>query len=322
MSAWLSSALTHLLPAFTGANSKQRLNILTFHRVLPEADPFRPSEPTPDIFNWQMRLLATQFNPLSLKESLQRLKDGSLPPRAVCVTFDDGYADNATVALPILQRWSIPATVFVSTDFLNGGRMWNDTVIESIRHYEDDKLNLTDIDLPVFDMHNHSARQDALNEILNTIKHRSPPQRAEAVAFIEAQSKNLPDNLMMSDQQVQQMAQAGVEIGAHTCSHPILTTLDESQLRTELTASRAYLQQLIDKPIRFFAYPNGKRGQDYDLRERDMVKTLGFDAALSTNWGVASKNADLWQLPRFTPWDQTLLRFQLRLLLNYRNTTI
>ncbi len=319
MLAPLSPVLTATLPWFTHANNAQRLNILTYHRVLAQPDAFRAAEPTADVFDWQMRLLATHFTPLSLADALAHLDAGTLPKRAVCVTFDDGYADNLSVALPILKQWKIPATVFVSTDFLNGGRMWNDTVIESVRRFEGDQLDLREYDLPVLDMRNYQAKRTALREIIIAIKHRPQIQRSAAVDALAAQVNDLPNDLMMSDQQVQQMSEAGVEIGAHTLSHPILTTLDDATLEREITGSRAYLQNLLNKPIRYFAYPNGKRGPDYDQRERDLVKRLGFAATLSTNWAVAHPGSDRWQLPRFTPWDKDPLKFHLRLLLNYRN---
>lgn len=315
----MSPALTHTLPWFTGANNGQRLNILTYHRVLPEPDVFRTAEPTTDVFDWQMRLLATQFTPLSLSDALAHLEAGTLPKRAVCVTFDDGYADNLTHGLPILKRWNIPATVFVSTDFLNGGRMWNDTITESIRRYTADTLDLSAYGIRPLDMRDHQAKRTALREIALNIKHRAQSERSDIVAAIAEQVSDLPNDLMMSDAQVQQMSNAGIEIGAHTQSHPILTTLDDSTLEREITQSRAYLQALLDKPIRYFAYPNGKRGKDYDQRERDLVKQLGFEATLSTNWAVAHAGSDRWQLPRFTPWDKNPLKFHLRLLMNYRN---
>src|SRR5581483_9499448 len=77
--------------------------------------------------------IASQFTPLALDEALSRMRSGSLPARALAVTFDDGYADNAVAALPILARYGVPATFFIATDFVGGGRMWNDTVIEAVR---------------------------------------------------------------------------------------------------------------------------------------------------------------------------------------------
>jgi hypothetical protein len=78
------------------------------------------------------------------------------------------------------------------------------------------------------------------------------------------------------------------------------------------------LEALIRAPVRTFAYPNGKPGQDYLAEHAAMAREIGFAAAVSTSWGAASKASDSFQLPRFTPWDRNDARFVLRLLQNMR----
>ena len=110
-----------------------RLVILMYHRVLPEFDPLRPDDITLPVFARCMRTLKRFFNVVPLSEAVDGLRKGLLPRRSVAITFDDGYADNVTSAAPVLAELGLPATVFVTSGFLDGGRMWNDTVIESIR---------------------------------------------------------------------------------------------------------------------------------------------------------------------------------------------
>jgi peptidoglycan/xylan/chitin deacetylase (PgdA/CDA1 family) len=105
-----------------------------------------------------------------------------------------------------------------------------------------------------------------------------------------------------------------MEVGAHTVSHPILATLDEAEARREIAGSREALQRWIDAPVDSFAYPNGKPGEDYSPANAELVRSLGFRAAVSTAWGVADAHSDPMQIPRFTPWDGTRTRFGLRLL--------
>jgi peptidoglycan/xylan/chitin deacetylase (PgdA/CDA1 family) len=315
----LQSAVATILPLLLQTRNKQRLSILTYHRVLPAFDYMCPAEPTVSDFEWQMELLSQQFNPLSLSDALSLLEYGELPDRAVCVTFDDGYANNEELALPVLERFGIPATMFVSTDFLNGGRMWNDTVIEALRIAEGTVLDLKSLGLDVHDISSIEARRRAAGTIIREIKHWPPEKRSEAVGMIESMVGPLPDNMMMSDDQVRHLSASGIEIGAHTRSHPILSTLELNQVRDEIVGSQAYLERVLDSPIRYFAYPNGRPGIDYRMEHRDLVEISGFDAAVSTNWGVVSGLSDKWQLPRFTPWDKTPLRFMVRLLLNFRN---
>src|SRR4026209_38570 len=117
------------------------VSILIYHRVIAEPDPLILDEVCASEFDWHMTVLGRWFKVLPLTEAIARLHDGTLPARAACVTFDDGYADNASAALPILLRHGIPATFFLATAFINGGRMWNDTVIETVRRTPGDTLD-------------------------------------------------------------------------------------------------------------------------------------------------------------------------------------
>src|SRR5690349_2991525 len=108
------------------------LTVLMYHRVLPAPDPLTESVDARD-FERQMRALREYFTVLPLAEAVAGLRAGKLPSRAVAITFDDGYADNAVIALPILESLGLHATFFIADGFLNGGRMFNDTVIEALR---------------------------------------------------------------------------------------------------------------------------------------------------------------------------------------------
>jgi peptidoglycan/xylan/chitin deacetylase (PgdA/CDA1 family) len=122
---------------------------------------------------------------------------------------------------------------------------------------------------------------------------------------------------MMSQAQVRTLSEAGMEIGAHTVSHPILARLDDESARVEIASSKEQLEEIILKPVRLFAYPNGKPGKDFDSRHVRMVRELGFTAAVTTAWGAARVSDDCYQLPRFTPWDKTSTRFLIRMIQNY-----
>lgn len=312
------SLVAKLMPVVLGTAGKQRLSILIYHRVLPEPDPMRPDEPTVDVFTRQMRLLRDHFNPLPLLEAVEKMQAGTLPERAVCVTFDDGYADNEMHALPILKSYGIPAAVFVSTGFLNGGRMWNDSVIETLRVVAGDTLDLRDLHLGSFDTTTTAARLAAVERIIGVIKHLHPNDRMALVKQIEARVNGLPNDLMMTDQQVRSLASAGVTIGAHTVSHPILASVPDDIARAEMFDSKCYLEDLIQRDVELFAYPNGKPGTDYTAVHPGMVESLGFKTAVSTHWGVSTNQSDRFQLPRFTPWDRQSAKFAIRLLANYR----
>jgi peptidoglycan/xylan/chitin deacetylase (PgdA/CDA1 family) len=294
-----------------------RLSVFIFHRVLAEPDPIFPDEADARSFSRILGWIKSWFNVLPLDVAVDRLKQHKLPPRAAVITFDDGYADNRTIALPILQQHGLTATFFIATGFLDGGRMWNDTVIESVRLCQKDSLDLTPLELGRHNIATTSAKRNAIQSIIGKIKYLPVAERVKLSDEIaKVAGARLPDNLMMTSAQLIEMRAAGMQIGAHTVSHPILASIAPEQAREEISASKNSLEQLLGKKITLFAYPNGKPGVDYKPEHAALVRELGFDAAVSTAWGAASSSADVYQLPRFTPWDKSRLRFGVRLLRN------
>lgn len=298
-----------------------RLNILNYHRVLVEQDPLFPHEVIRETFDAQMSRLKAAFNVLPLIDAVECLKTGTLPARAVCITFDDGYADNATVALPILQRHGLTATFFIATAYLNGGRMFNDTVIEAIRHARHDKLDLTELGLGQHDVSTAEAKARTISHVLSFVKYQPLDEREETTARLceLAQCGSLPDNLMMTTAQLKSLYRAGMEIGAHTARHPILASLDADAVKQEILAGKQFLEDALGTQIRLFAYPNGKPGVDFLPEQAKIVRELGFVAAVTTRCGVASQSSDPFLLPRFIPWQSKISYFVPELLRNMRS---
>lgn len=308
------------LAALSPSGRRARLSILIFHRVLPEPDPLFPGEVHARQFDQICGWLKSMFNVLALGQAVDHLRDGTLPSRAACITFDDGYADNHTQALPILQRHGLPATFYVATGFLDGGRMWNDTVIEAVRRAPGPTLDLSSLGqagLTAYPLMDASSRRGAIDTILGAIKHLPMDRRLALTQSISDLAKvELPADLMMSSAQVRELHRAGMTIGGHTVRHPILATLDDSDARREIDEGRRSLQTIIGAPVDHFAYPNGKPRQDYAPVHVQIVRELGFRSAVSTAWGAARAGDDPLQLPRFTPWDRSAARFAYRLIAN------
>lgn len=303
----------HALSIVRGA----RLSILIFHRVLPKLDPLLPGEPDAALFEARMRWLSSAFRVMPLVEATRRFADGSLPINAACITFDDGYADNATIAAPILSRLRLPATFFIATGFLDGGRMWNDTVIESVRSARGPRLDLRAIDLGDWASGSDTECVATIGGLLDHLKYLPQAERQAKVEAI-ASAVGLPahSGLMMTRQQVRELRRHGMSIGGHTVTHPILITLAIDEARREIADGRRELEEIVGERVKVFAYPNGRPKRDYDATHAALVREMGFDAAVSTAWGVADRSSDRFQLPRFTPWDADVNRFGLRLAQN------
>jgi peptidoglycan/xylan/chitin deacetylase (PgdA/CDA1 family) len=310
-----------MLSVLSPAGERARLSVLVFHRVHAAADALFPQEPDAVQFDAVCGWLKAWFEVMPLDEAARRLRDGSLPARALSITFDDGYADNHAVALPILRRHGLTATFFIATGFLDGGCMFNDRVVEAVRATRQVSIDPrpAGIEVEPLLLRTLAERRAAIPRLLQALKYLPHGQRPEAVErlarMLQAQR---PGRLMMSSQQVRSLHDAGMQIGAHTVTHPILSGLDPGSAAQEIDDSRRALQALTGSPVTTFAYPNGQPGIDYSPESVDLVRRLGFTAAVSTVWGAARRHTDLFQLPRFTPWDRGRVRFGARMLANLR----
>ena len=177
----------------------RRLSILIYHRVVAEPDPLVPGEVCAREFDWQLAVLCRWFRVLPLPEAVARLRDGTLPVRAACVTFDDGYADNVTVALPILLRHRVPATFFLATAFIDGGRMWNDTVIETVRGAPGNTLDARPVGLDTLDIATLDLRRQVIDRLLTALKYLPVEERQRRADDLSAATAcELPSGLMMT----------------------------------------------------------------------------------------------------------------------------
>ncbi|WP_341676066.1 polysaccharide deacetylase family protein [Niveibacterium sp. SC-1] len=297
------------------AGPRARLSILIFHRVLSAPDPMFPGEMHAQRFDEMLGWLGRWFNVLPLSLAVKLMQEGRLPSRAAAITFDDGYADNLDVAAPILSRHRMHASFFISTGFLDGGRMWNDGLIEAVRRTRLEALDAGEFGR--YPLSDWQARRAAAEGLIDRIKYLEPAMRLAAVEQVaRAADSSLPGDLMMSSDQVARLHQLGFEIGAHTIHHPILARVSEDEAREEISRGRATLESLIQAPVRLFAYPNGKPGRDYAAAHVRMVRQLGFDAAVSTAWGASRQGDDVFQLRRFTPWDFARRKFGVRMARN------
>jgi peptidoglycan/xylan/chitin deacetylase (PgdA/CDA1 family) len=297
---------------------RRKLSILIYHQVLADFDPMRPDEMDAVTFEQHMSWLKDNFTVLTLSDAVSRLKQGTLPANASVVTFDDGYENNASVALPILQKLNLSATFFIASDFLNGGAMWNDKVIETVRHWPGDTIQLEWTKAKEFDTSSAEARTESAKRLLLEFKYLPLEERASAAdAFAGDLAKNM--RLMMSDEQVVELHKAGMEIGGHTCSHPILATLDDEQALAQIANNKHYLENLLGESISSFAYPNGRPDTDYTLATKNLVAKAGYDCAVSTSYGISDADTDWYQIPRFTPWRNDKFGFLSLLVRNYFN---
>lgn len=306
-----------VIRGLTCASSGVKLQVFIFHRVLVKSDPLLGGEPDVESFEWMIRFIADTYSVLPFGDAVGRLRRGMLSSPTACITFDDGYRDNATIALPILQRYKLSATFFIATSFLDGGRMWNDDVIEALRVVQNGQLNWEEFGLGHYSIISSEDRILCKDSVLKQLKYFEHSERAQVAREISRRA-GVPDTsaLMMDREDVRFLRRTGMEIGAHTHSHPILSNMMDDDAELEIAQGKAELEAILGESVVSFAYPNGNTGRDLTKRDVGIVERLGFQAAAITDWGAANANTNPFLIPRFTPWDRTPIKFALRCALS------
>ncbi len=296
--------------------SRQGLRILTYHRF---GDPGGAWEKA---LQQQCVHFRRYYHPVSLTEAAAMLRSARpLPPRSLVITIDDGYRD-CLPACRLFRSFGIPVTVYVATDFLDGLTwLWTDVARWAFQQTSVAEWEYRGPSGPVrFSLVSPALRRLAQFQIIETLKLASNAERLQWIRELPRQlgvslpPQPPPDLAPLSWEEVGSLAGQGVEFGAHTRSHPILSRLaGETELRHEVDGSRARIEQEIGRPVLHFCYPNG-RPQDLSPLAVEVVRRAGFQTAVTTAPGLNYRGADSLLLkrlgvePDLSPFDfQTVL---------------
>jgi peptidoglycan/xylan/chitin deacetylase (PgdA/CDA1 family) len=314
----LGASLGNRLAVKTLTSFAKGYQILTYHRVLPQWDALAIAPVAATDFRKQMKLLKDCYHVVSLEQLLKDLDAGQLKPGTVCVTLDDGYRDNLDFALPILKAYGIPATIFLATDFIGGkGTLWYDKVMEAFRKTTRSDFTLAEAGITKHTLKGLTGRFHPAHLALEWLKNFSPSEREAKMKLVYAalDLKSEPSvNLMLDWDQVRSMRRENISFGAHTCSHPILSTISREANEFEITESKAVIERELREPVTLFAYPNGRKG-DYGDDAKMALTKAGFACALTTNPGVNPAHQDRFEMCRSQPWEDSVNRFHGRMLL-------
>jgi peptidoglycan/xylan/chitin deacetylase (PgdA/CDA1 family) len=252
---------------------------LCFHGIVDKRQPgpFRELHVTPETLASVCRVAADTCSPISLND-LRAARDGrrTLPPRPVLFTFDDGYVSVLERALPVLERFGIPAAVFACSGPIRYGR-----------HFWFDAL----------------ARRSG-EEAVAQARSLSYEQWAGLVATLDQTVDPRETHRPLNVSELRQLAGSPlIEIAAHTVWHPVLSHAPVEEQRREISGSRAMLAEMIGTPVRAFAYPFGEPQQDFTNTAVAAVGDAGFDLAYSTVQTLGQPSADPLALPRFVMLD-------------------
>jgi peptidoglycan/xylan/chitin deacetylase (PgdA/CDA1 family) len=284
--------------------------ILRYHSVGGE-DGSVPSYIDPSLcvprsaFEQQMQFLREYYTPMSLDQLYEAIAEGHpFPPRAVVITFDDGYRDNCSYALPILRKYGLPATFYITAGCVDAGDvLWTSKLRYYFMATHERALHLRHPKLQLLDLSSDHARQASYAQTVALIKSVGRRQGGDAV-FQEVEAALKVTNLdplkgsMLSWEEIQEMSRAGMGIGAHALTHPNLPGLPPEAAEAEVAGSKALIEGRANVPVRHFAYPNGRGVSHFNDAVREIVRAAGFLTSVTSINGPVGRIDDLFTLRR------------------------
>jgi peptidoglycan/xylan/chitin deacetylase (PgdA/CDA1 family) len=304
-------ALYHLgLHALVNRLMPPRLTILAGHCVdAPEHNAFLPkdmkirAETLEALLRWFMR---RGYGLCTVGDGVARLSNGA-KQSLLALSMDDGYRDNATVLLPLLRRIGVPATVFLESRPLDERRVnWSHKyfwvlgridVAELVRRYAErsadggTKAKLDDA---------LGKGGDAAYRVKRVLKYDADPDdRVIDALFAEVggDERALCEFLYMSWDEARELQRGGVELGGHTVSHHVLSTLDAERAQEEVLGCRRSMEGALGRSATTFAYPFGRRW-DFDEDSVRAVEKAGYACAVTTHAGTNGARTDRMRLKR------------------------
>jgi peptidoglycan/xylan/chitin deacetylase (PgdA/CDA1 family) len=305
------------------SRSEAKALILMYHQVTElRSDPRQCVAPRH--FAEHLEVLREHARPIRLQQLSRSLLDGNLPDRSVVVTFDDGYADNLHNAKPLLERYSVPATVFLTTGFVEYGReFWWDELERLLLHPGTlpEKLSLSANGgtyrwklvegIPYsedasqrhrrwkIEKEARGSRRSLYDSLAKLLRPMTDDERQRVLdelrAWAGAEPAVRPSHRPLTLEEVVSLAQGDlIEVGAHTVTHPALRKLPLPSQRDEISGSKARLEEILNRPVASFSYPFGNLSE----QTVGIVREAGFSCACSTRADVVRLSTDRFQLPR------------------------
>ena len=252
--------------------SRSRAVVLVYHRVAETLDDPYGLAVRPDTFSRHLELLAREHPIVPLVQLVETLPGARFPHGAIAVSFDDGYADNLSEALPIAE--ALPITVFVTVEpILHGGRFWWDAIA--------------------------SLEPRLRAELHAELKGLPGPERSHRIATLNGRDDADRGRPLTVDELRELASRPGVEIGAHTLSHPSLALLSADEQESEMLEARNRLESLLGGPVTLLAYPFGKPNDVSGETER-LARGAGYRAAFTSVPGCLVPSSPTFALPRLT----------------------
>jgi peptidoglycan/xylan/chitin deacetylase (PgdA/CDA1 family) len=274
--------------------------ILCYHRVGTEGIPLYCKLGARE-FEAQMRYIHERYRIVSLEDLCNEMEGAAPKGHGVAVTFDDGYRDLYTSALPVLQRYRIPATIFLTARAIETGEVsWYDRIFLAVREWPAKSIDV-DFGRPLhFDLGSSAERLRAAQQILLALRKLPEEQRRSHCAALE-RGVTLPQDAlsdrMLTWDQVREMQRGGICFGSHTMTHPVVSRLSPDLLETELQESKRVLEEKLGTPVLDFAYPFGQPA-DCGTTATPILIRCGYRSAATTSQGANLPSGNRFALRR------------------------
>ena len=259
----------------------------------------------PRDFERQMAFVNRYFEPVTLGHLLRCIQEDHYGRKPLlAVTFDDGYRDNFTHALPILRKYNIPATFYLTSDCIDGKvPLW--TAELRCLLLNNPRSHITLSTLPcAHRLNGPSSRLEAINAIKARMVKLPRDQRENTLDEIRRKTgvssrhfSRLKD-LMLNWEQVRHMLRCGMKFGAHTMTHPSLPHIPANEAIAEIAGSKTAIEAQIDRQIVHFSYPNPANVPNFNSSIQNMLKFSGFVSAATSVHGRFTLGADMLALKR------------------------
>jgi peptidoglycan/xylan/chitin deacetylase (PgdA/CDA1 family) len=282
----------------------RQLAILRYHAIC-GSEGYSYADPaiciTPASFEEHVAYLTRAYAVVRLEDAVRALADEKpLPPNAVAITFDDGYADNFAAART-LAKYGASATFYLTAGCLAGGEpFWPAELRHLLREIRDERITVragaTAIEI---DLISDQAREAALRRLTKLFKSHPIPVRDDMRQQLRdrARTTDLP-RIMLTWDEVREMHAMGMTIGSHTMTHPNLPSAGLDAARDELVRSRQRLEHELGCAVTMFSYPNGGAEQYMTGELSQVVRETSYTAAVTSRNAFAGRHSDLYALER------------------------
>ncbi len=288
--------------------------ILYYHKIIKIEQDLNKLSITPDLFERQIKYLKDHYNIINMEDIGKGNSDLS-----VVITFDDGYEDNYINALPILEKYKVPATIFVSTGKMNTDEeLWHDEIVRLILmggYYPKKFCTYSTPFSFEFDTTGYYQRAELYRVMRYILPHISNQHREKILddlyAWADQKRSGRTTHRILSTQQLQELSKSRyITIGAHTVNHCSLGFMTEEEQYEEIKQSKDQIESIIDRRVTLFSYPFGNRG-DYNSKTIEILKQQGFVMAANTIHTVLDEsNFNCYEIPRMVVQSYDILEFQ------------